>query len=149
MKKKWIILVAPVIAIVAIVVAVVLTRPQNDNPEDLEPGDKPGDSETTDKPGDSESADKPGDSESVDKPGNSESVDKPDESEPADKPKDPLTFEEFLKLTPAEQEAYMNSYEDIMDFLEWYRTAEEQYKEERPGVDIGGGGDIDIGDFIN
>lgn len=60
-----------------------------------------------------------------------------------------LTFAEFLEMTPAEQQAYMESYEDITDFLEWYRRAEETYKAEQTSVEVGGNGDIDIGDFIN
>ena len=66
-----------------------------------------------------------------------------------DNSKEALTFAEFLEMTPAEQQAYMESYDDIMDFLEWYRKAEEKYKAEQPNVEIGGNGDIDIGDYID
>lgn len=60
-----------------------------------------------------------------------------------------LTFAEFLAMSPADQQAYMESYENITDFLEWYRMAEEQYKAEQPNIEIGGNGDINIGDYIN
>ena len=60
-----------------------------------------------------------------------------------------LEFAEFLAMSPAEQQEYMESYEDIMDFLEWYRTAEEKYKSEQSGTEIEGDGNIDIGDYID
>lgn len=62
---------------------------------------------------------------------------------------DVLTFAEFLNMTPAEQQAYMDSYEDITDFLEWYRTAEEQYQAEQSDEVIEGDGTIDIGEYID
>jgi hypothetical protein len=58
-----------------------------------------------------------------------------------------LMFAEFLEMSPSEQQAYMESYEDVMDFLEWYRNAEEEYKAEQPNYEIGDG-DINIEDYI-
>ena len=60
-----------------------------------------------------------------------------------------LTFAEFLEMSPAEQQAYMETYEDIADFLEWYRTAEAKYKAGQTNIEINGSGDIDIGDYID
>lgn len=60
-----------------------------------------------------------------------------------------LTFAEFLEMSPAEQQAYMESYENITDFLEWYRKAEEKYNSKKTDIEIGGDGEIDIGDYIN
>lgn len=78
-------------------------------------------------------------------------VSKPQESTTAstsiDKPEKVLTFDAFLKMKPAEQQEYMNSYDDIMDFLEWYRVAEEKYKSEIQSTEIIGG-NINIGDYI-
>lgn len=55
-----------------------------------------------------------------------------------------LTYAEFLEMTPEEQQTYMESYDNIEDFLEWYRLAEEKYKNEQKENDVGGDGDIVI-----
>ena len=62
-----------------------------------------------------------------------------------------IKFSEFLAMSPAEQQAYMESYDDIMDFLEWYRVAEEKYKSEQAasGTENNGDIDIDIGDYVD
>jgi DNA processing protein len=59
-----------------------------------------------------------------------------------------VSFSEFLEMSPAEQQAYMESYEDITDFLEWYRAAEEKYKSENTYTEISGG-DINIGEYVD
>ena len=57
-----------------------------------------------------------------------------------------LTFEEFLEMTPAEQQEYMESYEDINDFLAWYNKAKEEYEKNQDYTEIGGDGSIDLGE---
>ena len=56
-----------------------------------------------------------------------------------------ITFAEFLEMSPTEQQAYMESYDNIEDFLNWYRLAEEEYKAEQKYTEVGDGGNINIG----
>ena len=58
-----------------------------------------------------------------------------------------LTFAEFLAMSPADQQAYMESYSDMSAFLAWYAQAEAKYKAEQ-GTPVTGDGNINIGDYI-
>ena len=59
-----------------------------------------------------------------------------------------LSFEEYLALTPAEQQAYFESFSNPADYITWYMEAEAAYNESKGDVEIEGGGSIDIGDII-
>ena len=45
--------------------------------------------------------------------------------------------------------AFIQSFGDMEDFLLWYDIEKTKFDEENKGTDIGGDGDIDIGDHIN
>lgn len=60
-----------------------------------------------------------------------------------------LTYEEYLEMTPEEQQAYYLSYEKPEDFFAWLNKAKEEYEANQNDIEIGGDGSIDIGDIIN
>ncbi len=71
------------------------------------------------------------------------------ENKPSDEPKPnkELTYAEYLKMTPAEQQAYYESYEDVMDFIAWYNAAKAKYDADKDTIQIEGG-KIDIGEIM-
>ena len=146
--KKWVLLLVLVIAMVSIAMVMTLTGCQDGGTDVTNPTDKSEETDVVGKPADGDSTVDSGVSDKDDETDKSESGENGSNVEGNDQPQ-VLTFAEFLLMTPAEQQAYMDSYADIMDFLEWYRVAEEQYKEEQEDIEIGGSGDINIGDFIN
>ena len=149
MKKNLAMLVAIIIAISTILMTATLTGCQTNQPDASNPADSLEGTQPTDKPDGDISIGQPEGGNSTGKTEGEDSTGKPEDSEPAGKPEETLTFEQFLLLTPEQQQEYMNSYDDIMDFLEWYSVAEEAYKKEHENDDIIADGDINIGDFIN
>ena len=143
--KKWILLLVLVIAMVSIAMVMTLTGCQDGKSDGTNPSDQSEETDVVGKPAGGDS----GEAGTGDETDNSQTGDNTSGTESENQPEKALTFAEFLLMTPAEQQAYMDSYADIMDFLEWYRVAEEQYKEEQEDIEIGGSGDINIGDYIN
>ena len=143
--KKWILLLVLVIAMVSIAMVMTLTGCQDDKSDGANPSDQSEETDVVGKPAGGGA----GETGTGDETDNSQTGDNTSGTESEKQPEKALTFAEFLLMTPAEQQAYMDSYADIMDFLEWYRVAEEQYKEEQEDIEIGGSGDINIGDYIN
>lgn len=58
-----------------------------------------------------------------------------------------MTYEEYISMSPENQQKYMQSYENMEDFFAWYNNAKAKYDEENAGIEIDGS--IDIGDYIN
>lgn len=58
-----------------------------------------------------------------------------------------LTYEEYMALSPAEQQAYYESFPTLEEFIAWHNTALAEYEagQEVPVVT----GPIDIGDYTN
>ena len=83
-----------------------------------------------------------------------EETEKPTES--ATEPSEPeateddgeMTYEKFMALSAAEQQAFMNSFPTIEAFFEWFNAAKEAYEASRNEIEIGDGS-FDIGDLIN
>ncbi len=50
-----------------------------------------------------------------------------------------LTYEEFRALSPSQQQAYMESFDDIDAFFDWLNAAEEEYKKNNPSIEVDGG----------
>lgn len=77
----------------------------------------------------------------------------PDNTDPVD-PEIPdagqtlLTYEEYAALSGAEQRAYMESFSDEDAFFEWWLEAKAAYDAEHAAPEIGGDGNINIGDHI-
>lgn len=75
-------------------------------------------------------------------------VTEPQPTEPAETvPEGEIDYETFMALEPAVQRAYMESFESIEAFFEWYNTAKETYEKEHPAIDVGDGV-IDLGDLL-
>ena len=67
--------------------------------------------------------------------------------EPADDGK--MTYEKYIGLNGFEQQAFMETFDSIPAFFEWYNTAKAEYEANREIIEIGGDGTIDLGDIIN
>lgn len=59
-----------------------------------------------------------------------------------------LTYKEYLAMTPTEQKAYYDSYENFKDFVAWHNAAKAEYDAENGSVEIQDG-KIDISDIIS
>lgn len=57
-----------------------------------------------------------------------------------------LTYEEYIAMTPEQQQSYYLSFENYVDFFNWYNEAKAKYDEENKPPEIDG--DIDIGDIV-
>ncbi len=95
--------------------------------------------------------------------GNTNEGNKPEQSTPSQEPEKPsqgestppaepkpntnLTYAEYMAMTPAEQEAYYESYENVMDFIAWHNAAKAKYDAEKDSIQIEGG-NIDIGEIM-
>ncbi|MBE6599363.1 MAG: hypothetical protein E7638_07985 [Ruminococcaceae bacterium] len=119
------------------------TTPETDKPTTPETG-KPTTPET-DKPTTPETG-KPTTPE-TDKPTTPE-TDKPTKPETAapQAPADPqtLSYEAYLYMDSAEQQAFINSFNDPAAFFAWLADAKAKYDAENPGFEIGDGGSIDL-----
>lgn len=56
-----------------------------------------------------------------------------------DTPPEPgaLSYEDYNDMNGAQQRAYMESFENIEDFFDWYFEAKEAYDEAHPDIDVG------------
>lgn len=71
----------------------------------------------------------------------------PTEPEAGDDEPVVLTYEEYMALSPAEQQAYYESFPTLEDYIAWYNAAYAEYEENQDAVIATG--PIDIGDYIN
>ena len=55
-----------------------------------------------------------------------------------------LDYESFQKLSPADQQAYMEKFDNVEAFFVWYNEAKEAYEKEHPSIEIGGDGKVDL-----
>lgn len=51
----------------------------------------------------------------------------------------PMTYEEFIAMSPEKQQAYQMSFSDVSKFFEWYNAAKEKYDKEHPPIEVGDG----------
>lgn len=63
-------------------------------------------------------------------------------SDPAD-----LTYEEYLAMSPYEQQAHYEQFPSLDAYIAWHNAALAEYEENQESVEVTGG--IDIGDFMN
>ncbi len=119
--------------------------------EDVQPSSEPDgtedvpDESTSDasEPGES----KPDESEPEEsKPVESQPEDtKPNETEPGDTTSAyAAEYERYQNMTGAEQKAFMESFDSIEAFFDWYNAAEAAYKELHPDIEVGDGS-VDLG----
>ncbi len=59
-----------------------------------------------------------------------------------------LTYKEYMALTATEQQKYYQSFNSVEEFAEWYKNAQAEYKEDDGAIQIGGGGNFDLGEYI-
>jgi len=89
----------------------------------------------------------------------------PVETTPAVKPTDPpappatnppqsggsdpasLSYEEYLAMTPAQQQAHYEQFPSLEAYIAWHNAALAEYEENQTSIEVTGG--IDIGDFMN
>jgi len=88
----------------------------------------------------------------TDRPSGSEKPEQPDNDKPEepgnDKP-DSLSYEEYMAMSPTEQQAYFQSFSNPADFFTWHNNAKAEYDANKNDIEIGAGGSIDLGDIIN
>lgn len=58
-----------------------------------------------------------------------------------------IDYEEFTAMSPTQQRVYMESFESLDAFFEWYNGAKEVYEQAHPPIDVGDGV-IDMEDII-
>ncbi len=56
-----------------------------------------------------------------------------------------VTYAEYLAMTGAEQSAFINSFESTEAFFQWRNAAKAEYEAQNPDIELGNGGDIDLG----
>lgn len=71
----------------------------------------------------------------------------PTETEPVQIPDGEIDYETFVALDPAVQREYMESFESMDAFFEWYNAAKEAYEQAHPSIDVGDGV-IDLEDLF-
>lgn len=57
-----------------------------------------------------------------------------------------MTYEKYMSLSAAEQYAFMNSFESIDAFFEWFNAAKAAYEASRNEIEIGDGS-FDLGEL--
>ena len=71
--------------------------------------------------------------------------------EPTENPADTVVnmtqYEWYHSLSGEQQMAYMETFDNMQAFFDWYNAAKEEHEKEKPGIDIGSG-NIDMGDII-
>lgn len=89
----------------------------------------------------------PGENENEEENTDGENKDETGEVDP-DQPKkpEPITYEEYMAMSPEEKSVYFLLFDDPNDFFVWHNEAKAKYDEENniPEID----GDIDIGDIL-
>jgi len=86
------------------------------------------------------------------KPEVGDQTEKPEEEKPSDGSSesnpDTITYEKYLAMTPAQQQAYFATYADPLAFFAWLDQAKAEYDANQNEIEIGSGGSIDLGDLI-
>ncbi|MBE7056437.1 MAG: hypothetical protein E7388_03220 [Ruminococcaceae bacterium] len=59
-----------------------------------------------------------------------------------------LDYATYKAMKPSEQQAYMESFNDMDAFFEWYNAAKDKYEKENPSIEVDGGV-IDLEDIVN
>lgn len=62
-------------------------------------------------------------------------------SDPAD-----LTYEEYLAMTPEQQQAHYEQFPSLEAYIAWHNAALKEYEDSQTSIEVTGG--IDIGDFM-
>lgn len=57
-----------------------------------------------------------------------------------------LTYAQYIALAPEQQEAYVDTFDSLKAFINWYNTAKAEYDQDRDSIEIDG--PIDLEDII-
>lgn len=60
-----------------------------------------------------------------------------------------VTYEEYLAMTGAEQEAFYHSFDSSDDYFKWYKAAKKAYDNNENNIVIGGDNSVNLGDILN
>lgn len=58
-----------------------------------------------------------------------------------------LTYEEYLAMSPAEQQAHYETFPSLEAYIAWHNAALAEYEENQNSIEVTGS--FDIGDFMN
>ena len=61
---------------------------------------------------------------------------------------EPMTYEEYLAMSPEEQEAYYDSFPSYVEFFAWLNAAKEEYEQANKNPTLGEDGSLDVGDIF-
>lgn len=61
---------------------------------------------------------------------------------------EPMSYEEYIALSAAEQQAYFKRFERYEDYFTWYSKAKAEYEKKNPSVEIDDGA-VNIGDLTH
>jgi len=123
----------------------------NSSKDDKSGKDKSGnDKSGNDKSGKDKSGnDKSGTDKSTSDDKKDDNKEESDDKKPAKVPEaGKSTYEQYMSMTPEEQQKYFESFESEQAFFDWYRKAKEEYDKNYKGNEIDGGS-IDIGDYMD
>ena len=68
---------------------------------------------------------------------------------PATQPQVPmLSYEEYLNMTPQEQQDHYLTFPSITEYMAWLDAAKQAYEDSLDRIEIEGDGNLDIGDII-
>lgn len=59
-----------------------------------------------------------------------------------------MEYEKFRDMKAAEQQAFLESFESLDAFFEWYNRVKEEYAAAHPAIEIGDGV-VDMGDLMD
>lgn len=70
------------------------------------------------------------------------------DSKPTEAPEDDgeMNYEKYMSLSAAEQSEYMNSFESVDAFFEWYNAAKEEHAANNNDIEVGDGS-FDLGEL--
>lgn len=61
---------------------------------------------------------------------------------------EPMTYEEYLAMSPEEQESYYDSFPSYVEFFAWLNAAKEEYEQANKNPTLGEDGSLDVGDIF-
>ena len=120
------------------------TEPQNIATEPSEGATDPRQDDPTEPP---TATQPPRETEPV-RPTEPQSTQPPATTEPQTGTADPadVTYEEYLAMTPQEQQAHYEQFPSLEAYIAWHNAALEEYEEKQNSIEVTGS--IDIGDFM-
>jgi cytoskeletal protein RodZ len=78
-----------------------------------------------------------------------QSTEPPATTQPQVGSRDPadLTYEEYLAMSPSEQQAHYEQFPSLEAYIAWHNAALAEYEKNQESIEVTGG--FDIGDFMN